>query len=147
MKGELLLYQGRICVNRHTELYTKLIREAHNQVSVAHPSSKKTYQLLVPKYHQARIEVDYVQYVQNCTTCQLSHTNITKQQGFLYPLPMPNYPIQHLTIDFKEFPKDKYRFDSILVFIDQLRKSSVTIPYYKTTDTWQIAQLFIKQIY
>lgn len=50
-------------------------------------------------------------------------------------------------MDFKEFPRDKHRYNSILVFIDRLGKSSVTIPYYKTTDAQQIAQLFIEWIY
>ena len=52
--------------------------------------------------------------------------------------------MQHLTMDFKEFPRDKHRFDSILVFIDRLRKSSVTILCHKTTNACQMAQLFIE---
>ncbi|OBT70856.1 hypothetical protein VF21_10642, partial [Pseudogymnoascus sp. 05NY08] len=67
--------------------------------------------------------------------------------GFLHPLPVPDYPMQHLTMDFKEFPRDKHGYDSILVFMDRLSKTSVTIPCYKTTDARQMAQLFIKWIY
>ncbi|KFY97817.1 hypothetical protein V498_01844, partial [Pseudogymnoascus sp. VKM F-4517 (FW-2822)] len=43
LKDQLLLYKDRLCVNRNTELCTRLIREAHNQVSVAHLSGRKTY--------------------------------------------------------------------------------------------------------
>jgi len=39
----LLLYQDKLCVRRNTKLCTQLIREAHDQVSSAHPSAKKTY--------------------------------------------------------------------------------------------------------
>ena len=147
LKDHLLLYKGRLCVNRHTDLCTKLIREAHDQVSTAHPSGRKTYQLLAPKYHWAGMEADCLRYVRNCAACRLSHTNVTKQQGFLHPLPVPEYPMQHLTMDFKEFPKDKHGYDSILVFMDRLGKSSVTIPCHKTTDARQMAQLFIEWIY
>jgi hypothetical protein len=55
--------------------------------------------------------------------------------------------MQHLTMDFKEFPKDKHGYDSILVFMDRLRKGSVSIPCHKTTNAWQMAQLFIEWIY
>ena len=80
------------------------------------------------------MEADCLQYVRNYVTCRLSYTNVTKQQGFLHPLLVPKYPMQHLTMDFKEFLRDKHGYDSILVFIDRLRKSLVTIPCHKTTD-------------
>ena len=48
-----------------------------------------------------------------------------------------------MTIDFKEFPKDKYRFNTILVFIDQLRKDLVSIPYHQTIGARDMAKLFI----
>jgi hypothetical protein len=73
MNDCLLLYKGRQCVNRHTELCTKLIREAHDQVSTAHPSGRKTYKLIAPKYHWVGMEVDCVRYVRNSVTCRLSH--------------------------------------------------------------------------
>ena len=47
--------------------------------------------------------------------------------------------MQYLIIDFKEFLRDKYRFNSILVFINRLEKSLVTILYYKTTNACQMA--------
>jgi hypothetical protein len=93
------------------------------------------------------MEADCLRYVRNCVTCQLSHTNVTKQQGFLHLLPVPEYPMQHLTMDFKEFPKDKHGYDSILVFMDRLGKGLVSIPCHKTTDAQQMAQLFIEWIY
>ena len=60
---------------------------------------------------------------------------------------MPEYPMQHLTMDFKEFLKDRHGYDSILVFMDRLGKSLVTIPCHKTTNARQMAQLFIKWVY
>lgn len=116
-------------------------------MSVAYPSSRKTYQLLALKYYWVGIQVDCLQYIRNCVIYRLSYTNVTKQQGFLHLLPVPEYPMQHLTMDFKEFPRDKHGYDSILVFIDRLSKSSVTIPCHKTTDARKIVQLFIEWIY
>ena len=46
-------------------------------------------------------------------------------------------------MDFKEFPKDREGYDSILMIIDQLSKASILILYYKTIDSRGLAQLFI----
>jgi hypothetical protein len=55
--------------------------------------------------------------------------------------------MQHLCMDFKEFPKDKHSYNAILVIIDQLGKDLVTVPYHKTIDAYSLATLFIKWIY
>jgi len=46
-------------------------------------------------------------------------------------------------MDFKEFPKDKYGYNAILVIINRLGKDLVTIPYYKNIDARGLATLFI----
>jgi hypothetical protein len=143
----LLLYEGRLCVRRNTELCTRLIREAHDQVSSAHPSARKTYQLLAPKYHWIGMSSDCKTYVDNCGTCRRAHSNQTKQQDWLHPLPIPAYPMQHLCMDFKEFPPDKQGYDCILVIIDRLGKDSVTIPCHKTIDARGLAVLFVQWVY
>jgi hypothetical protein len=44
-----------------------------------------------------------------------------------------------VAIDFKSFPKDKYGYDIAYVVIDRLSKQSISIPYYKTVITKDIA--------
>ena len=51
IENGLLLYSNRLCVQPDSPACTRLIREAHDQVSSAHPSAKKTYQLLSQKYY------------------------------------------------------------------------------------------------
>ncbi|KAH7554700.1 hypothetical protein BM1_07361 [Bipolaris maydis] len=51
LQGDLLLYADRLCIPSESILCTRLIREAHDQISSAHPSAKKTYQLLARKYY------------------------------------------------------------------------------------------------
>jgi hypothetical protein len=52
--------------------------------------------------------------------------------------------MQHLCIDFKEFPKDKSVYDQIMVVINQLLKQAISIPYHKTIDARGIADLFVQ---
>ena len=46
-------------------------------------------------------------------------------------------------MDFNSFNRDKHGYDNVLVIIDRLSKESISIPYYKTTTTKEIASLFI----
>jgi transposase InsO family protein/predicted aspartyl protease len=147
IQNRLLLYQNRLCVLRNTPLCTRLIKEAHEQPSSAHPGGTKTYQLLAPKYYWIGMGSDCKQYVKNCTACRQAHVDQTKQQGLLHPLPIPAYPMQHLCMDYKEFPRDRHGYDCILVFIDRLGKDSVTIPCHKTIDARGTAILFIQWVY
>ncbi len=45
-------------------------------------------------------------------------------------------------MDFKEFPKDKHGYDTILVIINRLGKDLVTILYYKIIDARGLTILF-----
>lgn len=147
IRDGILLYQGRLCVQRNTTLCTELIKEVHDQPSTAHPSGLKTYQLLAIKYHWSGMSADCKRFVNNCRACQLAHHKQTKQQGMLHPLPIPDYPMQHLCMDFKDFPKDKHGYDRILVFIDRLSKVSITVPCHKDIDARGMATLFVQWIY
>lgn len=147
VQDDLLLFHGKLCVNRNTSLCTQLIAEVHSQPASAHCGGQKTYQLLATRYYWVGMGSDCKRYVRNCTTCKHTHGNQAKQQGFLHPLPVPEYPMQHLCMDYKEFPKDKHGYDNILVFIDRLSKASVTIPCHKEIDARGMATLFITWIY
>lgn len=143
----LLLYQGRLCVRPGTELSTRLIREIHDQPSTAHPGSTKTYQLLAKKYHWKGMEATCKRYVRNCVACQRSHPRQTRLPGYLHPLPIPDKPMQHLCIDFKEFPKDTSGYDQVMVIIDRLSKQAISIPCHKTIDARGMARLFVDWVY
>ena len=51
LEDGLLLYQGRVVVPDIDHERTKLIQEAHGQISSAHPGEQKTYKLLKPRYY------------------------------------------------------------------------------------------------
>ena len=70
-----------------------------------------------------------------------------KAPGLLQTLPIPTRPWQHISMDFKSFPKDKDGFDSILVIVDRLSKRPVSIPCYKTATAKDLADMFIKYVW
>jgi hypothetical protein len=46
-------------------------------------------------------------------------------------------------MDFKSFPRDKNSYNAILVVVDRLSKQAFSLPYFKTTNTKGIAELYI----
>ena len=147
LEDGLLLYAGRLVVPATANLRTQLIQEVHNQVSTAHPGRDKTYQLLRPRYYWPGMLQDVARFVRNYQSCRRASAPRDKTPGFLYPLPVPEYPWQHVTMDFKSMPRDKQEFDIIFVVIDRLSKQVISTPCQKTVTAEGIACLYINRIY
>ena len=130
-----------------TGLRTAVIREAYDQVSTAHPGREKTYKLLRPRYYWPNMIRDVERYVRNCHDYRRATILRDKTPGLLYPLPIPEHPWQHITMDFKSMPKEKHGYDKVFVVIDRLSKQAVLTPCYKTTTAEDMARIFIDRIY
>ena len=143
----ILLYQGKVIVPDIKYLRTHLIREIHDQISTAHPGRDKTYRLLRDRYYWKGMLADVDRYVRNCHPCRRASSPHDKTPGLLQPLPVPDRPWQHISIDFVSFNKDKYGYDNVLVIMDRLSKESISIPCHKTTTAEEMASLFIYHIW
>jgi hypothetical protein len=146
----LLLKNGRLVVltdNTDEALIANLIREAHDQISSTHPGRSKTARILGQKYYWAGLTASVTQYIRNCHPCKRAHVPRDRTPRLLYPLPVPDRPWQHVTMDFKSFLVDKHGYDIAYVIIDWLSKQSTFIPCYKTTIVKDMAQLYISYVY
>lgn len=147
----LLHYMGRLFVPEvdfnDCPVRTALIREAHDQVSTAHPGVKKTMALLHQRYYWPKMQQDVEQYIRNCHACKRSHIPRDKQPGLLHPLPVPGRVWEHLGMDFKHFPVDEDGFDAVLVFVDRLGKHPISIPCHKNATARDLAMMFLVHIY
>jgi hypothetical protein len=79
--------------------------------------------------------------------CKRKNTRRDLPPGLLNPLPIPDRPGQHLSMDFRSFPKDRHGYDSVYVVVDRLSKRVTTIPSHKTITSKKMAKLFIRYIY
>lgn len=147
MKDGLVLFKGRLAIPEDNELKVKLVDEIHKQPSVAHPGKAKTKKLLKSRYYWLKMD-DYIdRYVSNCHTCRRIHAPKDLPPGLLNPLPIPERPWQHISMDFRSFPKDKHGFDNVLVFVDRLTKRPISIPCHKNIDARGTARLFLTHVY
>jgi transposase InsO family protein len=152
LQNGLLTHQGRLVVpdeadNNGVPLRTGLIREAHDQVAAAHPGQEKTSKSLRARYYWKGMNNDVERYVRNCHACRRSHVPRDKTPGLLHLLPVPDRPWQHISMDFKSFPRDKKGYDSILVIVDRLGKRPISIPCYKTATARDLARMFIESVW
>ena len=147
LEDGLLLYNGRLVVPDTANLRTELIKEAHNQVSTAHPGRDKTYRLLRPRYYWRRMLNDVERFVRNCHPCRRADVPRDKTPGFLHPLPIPEHPWQHVTMDFKAMPEDKYGQNMVYVVIDRLSKQVVSVPCVNTVTAEDMAKSYVQYVY
>ena len=130
-----MLWKDRLFIpDDDPELQTRILDEVHSQVSTAHLGQTKTQQLVKSRYYWPTWRKDVERYVRNCNKCQRAKNPRDKTPGLLKPLPIPERPWQHISMDFRSFPKDKKEHDAAFVVVDRFSKRPISIPCYKTTD-------------
>ena len=147
LEDGLLLFQGRLIVPDVDQLRTALIREAHEQLSTAHPGNRKTIRLLTNRYYWKGLAATVERFIRNCHACRRANAPRDRVPGLLNPLPIPQRPWQHVTMDFQSFPTDTHSYDTVFVVIDRLSKQAFSIPCFKTTTAKDMARLYIQNIY
>ena len=143
----VLNYNQRPVVPEKELLRTAIIRETHDKIVTAHPGKKKTLQVLQRGCYWPKMGEDVARYVQNCHTCQRNKRPRDKTPRLLYSLPIPERPWQDVSIDFKDFPKDRKGYDNVLVVIYRLSKRTYTFLYQKTITAKDTAKLYYVHIF
>lgn len=146
LEDGLLKCDGRLAVVEDGSLRTRLIQEAHSTLQTAHAGIAKTTKILRDRYYWRGLRNDVQQYIRNCR-CQNLKAPRDKAPGLLHPLPIPNRPWQHISMDFKEFPEDKKGYNAILVVVDRLGKRPISVPTTKEVTAKDLAHMFIRSVY
>ena len=148
LEDGLLLHNNRLMVpDDDVTLRARLLDEIHRQPSTAHPGRNKTRQLVQARYYWPRWRKTVDRYVRNCLKCRRAENPRDRPPGLLNPLPVPDRPWQHISMDFRSFPKDKSGHDAAFVVVDRLSKLPISIPCFKTTSAADMAELFITHVY
>jgi transposase InsO family protein len=142
-----LTYHGKLYVPDNEDLRACLLDEVHQQPSIAHPGRAKTKKLLHQRYYWETWNHDVDRYTDNCLVCKRTKTRRDLPPGLLQPLPIPDRPWQHITMDFRSFPKSQNGYDAALVIVDRLGKRGFAIPCHKTATSKDMARLFLTYIY
>ena len=65
-----LLFRGRVCVPKNSELVQKILHEAHSGIMSVHPGGNKMYNDLKKMYWWPGMKRDISEFVSRCLVCQ-----------------------------------------------------------------------------
>ena len=142
----LLTRFGKLMVPDVANLRTRLIDSIHSSLATAHPGKGKTQKLLHEQYFWPR-STDDNRFVSYCQTCRRAKVPRDKIPGLLHPLPIPDRCWQHVSMDFKAFPKDQHGYDNAFVIVDRLSKRVFTLPCQRTITAAEAAYLYYVHIW
>jgi hypothetical protein len=86
-------------------------------------------------------------YVRNCYNCQCAKILRDKTPGLLKPLPIPERPWQHISMDFHKVLTDRDGYDTVMLLVDCFRKRPISLLCNKNIDTKGTARLYINFSY
>jgi hypothetical protein len=145
LENELLLKHGKLVVAESVR--TALITASHCGLATAHPGKGKTRKLIKERYYWSGMDGDIDRFVSNCHACRRSKVPRDRPPGLLHPLPIPDRPWQHISVDFKEMPPDKSGMNMVCVFVDRLGKRPISIPCNKQIDARALAELYLAHVH
>jgi hypothetical protein len=148
-KGDLAYRKGtnKVWVPDYKPLRQLLLEEHHDVISSGHFGVDKTLSHVARHYYWPQLPRDVQQFVSSCDTCQRMKSSKQKSQGLLHPLPIPDRPWQHVSLDFVTgLPLTTSRHNQILVVVDRFSKMAHFFPCNESITADQTAQLFVNEI-
>lgn len=122
ISGKLLRYKGRLVVGNKSDLRTRILSIMHSSSYGGHSGINGTYMRLKSSFFWPGMKSEVATLVKACDVCIRNKPNLTPSPGLLQPLPIPDQPWSHITMDFIEgLPKSGGK-DVIMVVIDRLTK-------------------------
>lgn len=107
----------------------------------------RTLELLSGRYWWPRMRADIQRYVMSCTACAKAKVSRTFPAGKLMPLPTPQRPWSHLSIDFiTDLPKSD-EMTTIVTIVDRFSKTLRLILLPSLPTAFSLAELLFTQIF
>ena len=109
----------------------EIIRSVHD---VGHFGTKKTMEVLKTRYWFNSMEKRVKKFIQNCVACILGNRKAGKREGFLYPIPKGEVPLDTIHLDhIGPLVETKKSYQHLLVLIDSFAKFTWIYPTKSTT--------------
>src|SRR4029077_16786087 len=138
--------------NYIVDLRERIIQNAHR--TLQHASGEKTFEYLKVYFFWPKMRKDIMDYCKQCDTCQHTLFSTQAPQGLAHPLPIPQRPFTHISMDFVSLPpkvrterNTEVIYDTIWTIVDRLSAYVKLIPLTKDTKAEQLIQLFTNYVY
>ena len=141
-----LPFQGTKLFLPSSEVQQKAFQWCHEAMLAGHPGVRKTINLLQQRFWWPSLRKDTKEWVLKCAVCACVETDHTGIKGLLQPLPTPNAPWKHISMDFVVgLPNDK-GYTVILVVVDSLTKLGHFIPCKQLPTASGLAHILLSTI-
>ncbi|KAL0152007.1 hypothetical protein M9458_052725 [Cirrhinus mrigala] len=125
----------------------QVLQLVHDTPSSGHPGITATMELLANKFWWPSMRPDTIQYVTNCEVCSISKPSKQLPAGLLQPLPIPQRPWSHISIDFITDLPPSEGHTTILTVVDRFSKSCRLIPLAKLPTALDTAQVLCNNVF
>ncbi|KAI2645467.1 Transposon Tf2-6 polyprotein [Labeo rohita] len=119
-------------------LRTRVLTEVHTVPSSGHPGIEATLHLLHNRYWWPNQRADTIKFVNQCTVCNQTKVPHRLPAGLLQPLPVPQRPWSHISVDFITDLPPSNGYTTILTVIDRFSKSCRLIPSPSSLLPWRL---------
>ena len=131
-----------------TSLQQSILQLHHDSAAAGHLGVDKTLASILRFFYWPRIAATVRDYVSSCDDCQHNKPTNSQPAGLLQPLPIPEQPWQHISMDLiTQLPRTKDGWDSIFVVVDRLTKMIHARPTKTDVTAPQLAQIFIDSVF
>ena len=111
-----------------------------------HPGGDKMYKDIKRTFFWSGMKQDVADFVSKCMTCQRVKAEQKKPGGLLYPLEVPQWKWDNISMDFIDgLPRSRRGNTSIWVIVDRLTKSAHFIPIKSRRTVSSLASLYLKE--
>jgi hypothetical protein len=118
LRNGLLWYEQNRLYVPERKMRDTFLKECHHGPLAGHGGAKRTTTFLKKSYYWPNLKDCAEEYVKTCLTCQKNQTLNKKQAGLLQPLPIPEGPLESVSMDFMVSLPPSKGFDAIMIVVD-----------------------------
>uniref|UniRef100_A0A3P9IU91 Gypsy retrotransposon integrase-like protein 1 n=1 Tax=Oryzias latipes TaxID=8090 RepID=A0A3P9IU91_ORYLA len=124
-----------------------VITWAHTSRIACHGGVARTLHLIRRRFFWPSMDKDVREYIAACSTCARSKTSNSPPSGLLQPLPTPNRPWSHISIDFVMGLPMSQGNSVILTVIDRFSKFVHFIPLPQLPTATETAEVMVNHVF
>ncbi|KAK3552956.1 hypothetical protein QTP86_029636 [Hemibagrus guttatus] len=125
----------------------QVMQWVHEAPSSGHPGIQKSTQLVRHRFWWLSLTSDVEEHVWACSTCAQTRTSHQLPEGLLEPLPIPQRPWSHLSVDFLTDLPDSGGHTAVLVVVDRFSKGCKLIPLKGLPSAMQTAEALFLHVF